>query len=109
MEKSNPTATISVMEYYCGYCQYPKEIWEPALKTYQGDECHLYESFSSLIEDEMTAEELTELALVELPKEFPDLLNPSETIKEMVEIALECGVVWESLPANSIFKLVPNM
>lgn len=80
-------------ENHCEYCECPKELWYKALKTYNGDECQLYESFSSLIEDEMTAEELTELALVELPKEFPDIPDIVATIKELVEIVAECGVL----------------
>jgi len=81
------------MEYHCEYCQCPKDVWKKCLKTYDGDECVLYESFISLIEDGISAEEITKLALVELPKEFPDLLNPIETIKEMIDIVVECGVL----------------
>ncbi len=81
------------MEYHCEYCCCPKELWKKCLKTYDGDECKLYDSFISLIEDGMTTEELANLALEELPKEFSDLLNPVETIKEMIEVTIECGVI----------------
>jgi len=81
------------MEYHCEYCQCPKGEWKKCLKTYDGNECVLHQSFISLIEDGMTAEELTKLALVELPKEFADLLSPIETVKEMVEIVVSCEVI----------------
>lgn len=93
------------MEYHCELCRCPKEIWNKVLKTYQGDECELYDSFSSLIEDGMTAEKLTQLALTELPKEFPHLLNPEETIEEMVEITIECGVIEKLKKAQRLFDV----
>ena len=99
-------------EVHCECCLCPKEIWEPTLKTYQGDECQLFESFSSLIEDEMTTEELTELALVELPKEFPDIPDIVATVKELVEIANDCGILYESSPGRSTARplsLVPSL
>jgi len=82
-----------MVEYHCGCCMCPKDEWKKCLKTYDGDECQLYEAFSSLIEDGMSVEELANLALEELPKEFSDLLNPVETIKEMMAIVVECGVI----------------
>jgi len=82
-----------MVEYHCGCCMCPKDEWKKCLKTYDGDECVLYESFISLIKDGMSAEELTKLALAEMPKEFPDLLNPIETVKEIIDIVVECGVI----------------
>lgn len=80
-------------EYHCEYCCCPKEHWKPCLKTYSGDECKLYDSFSDLIEDGTTSEELTKLAIAELPKEFPDIKDIKATVKELVEIVLDCGVI----------------
>lgn len=81
------------MEYHCQYCMCPKEIWKPCVNSYQGDECHLYDSFLSLIEDGMTIETLTELAIEELPKEFSDIEDIGELVKELVDVAIDCGVL----------------
>lgn len=81
------------MEYHCGCCMCPKEEWKPSIKNYQGDECQLYESFSSLIEDWMTPEELTRLTIAELPKEYSDIEDIVALAKELVDIAIECGVL----------------
>lgn len=91
------------------YRQYP---WQPTLKTYHGDQCELYDSFSALIGDEMTAEELTALALVELPKEISDIPDIVATVEELVEIANDYGMLYESSPARSTARpltLVPSL
>ncbi|GAB6170966.1 hypothetical protein JCM15765_04440 [Paradesulfitobacterium aromaticivorans] len=82
-------------EYHCEYCQFPKDLWSPALKTYHGDECKLYDSFSSLIEDGITPQELTMVAQVELPKEFSNIPDIDMTVKELVQIVIDCGVIRE--------------
>ena len=105
--KSEPSSKV-----HCECCLCPKEIWKPFLTTYHGGQCELYESFSALIGDEMSAEELTELALVELPKEFPDIPDIVATVKELVEIANDCGILCEpSLPSStaSPLSLVPSL
>ena len=102
--KSEPTRDI-----YREYRRYP---WQPTLKTYQGNECQLYESFSALIGDEMTAAELTELALVELPKEFSNIPDIVATVEELVEIANDYGMLRESSPTRSTARpltLVPSL
>ena len=81
------------MEYHCESCVCPKELWKKSMTTYQGDECALYESFLSLIEDWMTAEDLMKIAIEELPKEFTDIEDLNATVKELVEIVVECGVI----------------
>jgi len=80
-------------EVHCQCCMCPKEIWKPSIKNYQGDECELYDSFSSLIEDDMTPEELTVITITELPKEYPDIEDINALTKELVGIAIECGFI----------------
>lgn len=84
---------ISTSKYHCEYCCCPKDVWKHCMTTYQGDECKLYESFLSLVEDWMTPAILTKVALKELPEEFPDITDIDATVAELVEIALECGVI----------------
>lgn len=81
------------MEYHCDYCMCPKSIWKKSIKSYSGDECQLYDSFSSLIEDGITPEELTKITITELPKEYPDIENIVALAKELVDIAIDCGVI----------------
>ena len=81
------------MVYHCSFCQCPKEVWKPCIANYQGDECQLYDSFSSLIEDWMTAEDLTAVVIAELPKEYSDIKDITALAKELVVIAIECGVL----------------
>lgn len=81
------------MEYHCECCMCPKELWKPSIKNYNGDECQLYESYSSLIEDGMTPEELTQLTIAELPKEYSDIEDIAALAKELVNIAVEIGVL----------------
>ena len=81
------------MEYHCEYCHCPKELWSRTLTTYNGDECRLYDSFLSLVQDGMTPEELAKVAYAELPKEFPDITDISATVAELVQIVVDCGVV----------------
>jgi len=79
------------MDYHCECCMCPKELWKRSIKNYQGDECQLYESFSSLIKDWMTPEELTKIAITELPKEYSDIEDIVALAKELVDIAIACG------------------
>jgi len=81
------------MEYHCSFCQCPKELWKPSIKNYKGDECQLYESFSSLIEDDMTPDELTTITMTELPKEYSDIEDITALTKELVDIAIECQLI----------------
>ena len=106
--KSEPTSKV-----HCECCLCPKEEWKPFLKTYQGDQCALYEAFDSLLEDDgMTAEQLSKLALIELPKEFPDIPDVVATVEEMMEIIIDCGILCESSPGSSTARpltLVPSL
>ncbi|SHH87178.1 hypothetical protein [Desulfosporosinus lacus] len=81
------------MEYHCECCMCPKDIWTRSLTTYNGDECQLYESFLSLLEDWMTAKDLSKVAIEELPKEYSDIYDIVATVKEMVDIVVDCGVI----------------
>ena len=100
-------------EVHCECCLCPKEHWAPFLKTYNGDQCQLYEAFDSLLEDDgMTAEMLTELAMTELPKEFTDITDLAATVEEMMEIIIDCGILCESSPGSSTARpltLVPSL
>jgi hypothetical protein len=87
-------------EHHCEYCHCPKEIWKPTIKNYQGDECQLIDTFFSLVEDWMTPEELTEVTMTELPKEYLDIENIEALAKELVEIAIECGLIRDKNTAN---------
>ena len=88
-------------ETHCQYCDCPKEIWTKSLTTYDGDECKLFESFLSLAEFKLSAAELIEIATMELPKEFPDITDIDATVKELMDIILECGVLDNPYPENS--------
>lgn len=81
------------MEYHCNYCHCPKELWSRTLTTYSGDECELFDSFLSLIQDKMNSSELTKVATEELPKEFADIVDIGATVKELVQIVIDCGVL----------------
>ncbi|MHB8124695.1 MAG: hypothetical protein ACYDEJ_03465 [Desulfitobacteriaceae bacterium] len=86
---------------HCEYCQCPIEVWddnEPPLKTYSGDGCKLFDSFSSLAEWKLSAAELIEIATRELPKEFPDIADIDATVKELMDIILECGILDNPYP-----------
>lgn len=85
-------------ETHCQYCNCPKELWTKSLKTYEGDECKLYESFLSLAEFKLSAKELIEIAKKELPKEFPDITDLDATIKELMDIILACGILDNPYP-----------
>jgi len=88
---------------HCEYCQCPIEVWnddEPLFKTYSGDGCKLYDSFSSLIEWSMSADELTEIAKRELPKEFDDITDLDATVKELMDIILEVGMLDNPYPVG---------
>jgi len=85
-------------ETHCTHCECPKEIWAKSLTTYQGDECQLFESFLSLAEFKLSAAELTEIATRELSKEFPDIADIDATVKELMGIILECGVLDNPYP-----------
>ena len=88
---------------HCEYCMCPIEVWndeEPLFKTYSGDGCKLFDEFSSLIEYSMTAAELAELAIIELPKEFSDIEDISATVKELMDIILDCGVLDDPYPST---------
>ena len=83
-------------ELHCEYCMCPKDIWKKALVTYDGDECKLYASFLDLIGlDDLTPQQLTNIAKQELPKEFPDITNINATVRELVDIVIDCGVIKE--------------
>ncbi|HHY26422.1 MAG TPA: hypothetical protein GX523_06685 [Desulfitobacterium dehalogenans] len=84
-------------EYHCEYCYCPKDIWKKCLTTYDGDECKLYDSFSSLIpfDDDITPQRLGLIARNKLPREFPDIIDIDATVTELVSIALDCGVIKE--------------
>ena len=80
-------------EVHCGYCICPKEIWKPSIKNYQGNECQLVEFFLSLVEDWMTPEELTKVTIAELSKEYSDIEDIEALAKELVDVAIECGLI----------------
>ncbi len=80
-------------EVHCQCCMCPIEIWVPVLKNYKGDECELSEHFMSLAEDWMTPEDLVKVAKTELPKEYSDIEDLDALVKELVEIAIECGLI----------------
>ena len=80
-------------EVHCQCCQGPKELWKRSMKNYKGDECELAESFFSLVEDWMTPEILTKVAIEELPKEYDDIEDILALAKELVDIAIECGLI----------------
>lgn len=81
------------MGYHCGICLCPEEVWSKTLTTYNGVECRLYESFLSLIEDGITSEELIKVTIEKLPKEFSDIEDIDATVKELVKIVIDCGVL----------------
>jgi len=41
----------------------------------------------------MTAEDLTAVVIAELPKEYSDIKDITALAKELVDIAIECGVL----------------
>jgi hypothetical protein len=86
---------------HCDYCECPIELWnadEPLFKTYSGDGCKLYDSFFSFAEWKLSAAELIEIATKELPKEFPDITDIDATVKELMGIVLECGILDNPYP-----------
>jgi len=85
---------------HCGCCMCPIELWKPSIRNYKGDECELYESFLSLVEDGMTPAQLTTEALLELPKEFSDIEDIVALVDELVDIAIECGLI-RVLPSST--------
>lgn len=89
-----------MLELHCEYCQCPKDIWEKALITYDGDECKLYDSFLDLVNsdfpNDLTPQQVTDIAKRELPKEFSDITDIDATVKELVDIVINCGVIKEA-------------
>ena len=86
-------------EVHCEYCECPKETWKKCLTTYDGNECKLYSRFFDLVFDadqDLTPEQLTAIAKQELPKEFLDITDLDGTVKELVDIVIDCGVIEEA-------------
>lgn len=88
------------LEIHCEYCSCPLEIWEKspkALTTYSGDECRLISSFFDMIFNELpgtpTHEWVFGKATTVLPHEFPEITDLEGTIKELMAIADDLGLL----------------
>jgi hypothetical protein len=79
-------------EYHCRYCYCPKDLWSKWMKTYDGDECKLYDSFTAIInefEDAKTLftnSDIYKKCTEVFARQFNDIVDIDATIKEMIDV-----------------------
>lgn len=88
---------FSTGEVHCQYCMCPIEVWKHSMKTYDGDECKLYDDFSNVIwELEESIKPFNNHAILEkcrnaFEKEYTDITDFEACINEMIGINVEEG------------------
>ena len=89
---------IDGVDVHCQYCMCPKEAWKGgSFKTYQGDECKLYDDFSAVISElEDTGkpfgnQDILESCRNDFEREYIDIQDFETTITEMIMINVEEG------------------
>jgi hypothetical protein len=86
-------------EVHCQYCQCPKEIWKPSMKTYKGDECKLYDDFTNAVyELEKAVKPFNNLDIInkcrtDFEADYSDIADFEATVNEMIEINIDLGVM----------------
>lgn len=79
-------------EVHCQYCMCPKEVWKHTMKTYDGDECKLYDDFTNVIwklEEEIKPfnnQDIIERCRKDFGREYTDIKDFEAAINEMIEI-----------------------
>ena len=89
---------MDAVKYHCDYCRCPLEMWKP-LETYKNDRsCELFSDFFDIIWDlEETERKYSYKEIyskcLEFKDKYPDILNFDESVKEMIEIGLDTGII----------------
>ncbi len=80
------------IEIHCEHCQCPIELWEHTLKTYQGDDCRLFENFFGTMADlECSKGTFNDCDIIRVCKEdfeseYNDIPDFEASIKELIQI-----------------------
>lgn len=82
---------FSKSEIHCIYCQCPKDIWKPSMKTYQGDECKLLDDFLTVIweleesKEPFNNQDIINKCRSDFEANFNDIEDFEATISELIE------------------------
>jgi len=97
-------------EIHCQYCQCPKGLWKHSMKTYEGDECKLYDAFSDVIwELERAIKPFNNWDILDkcrkaFEHDYTDIKDFEACINEMIDIHLDLGVMPNNYRLLSVCK-----
>jgi len=90
---------FAIGEVHCQYCMCPIEVWKHSMKTYDGDECELYDDFSSVIWEMEEAikpfsnKDIIKKCQKNFESKYNDIKDFEASIYEMIEIIIDTGAM----------------
>ncbi len=101
---------IDGVDVHCQYCMCPVKVWKHSMKSYDGDECKLYDDFTNVIWELEEAvkpfnnQDILDKCRSDFEKEYTDIVDFEACVNEMIEINIDLGVMPENYRVISIVK-----